>query len=141
MSRVLILGILFASVLMNPSWAQNKIALDTSDPPNLGGLEVTSQWDYSCTGGSSCSFTCGTGSASHVTRLSVYMGNMPVGNNQKNYALFYDFSTREHPQGSGFSVSTGINTLSCQVNGLTLDYSGPARGGRRANDATSSIPR
>jgi hypothetical protein len=139
MLRALILGILFSGVLMNSSWAQNKNGPDASGPPYPGGSKITFQWDYSCTSGRNCSFTCGTGGAGHVTTLSIYLGTMPLGADRENSAVIYEFSTRELPQGSGFSVSTGINTLSCQVNGLTLDYSGPPREGRRTIDATSGI--
>jgi hypothetical protein len=139
MSRSLILGILFAGVLMNSSWAQNKNDRDPVGPPYPGGSEITFQWDYSCTSVRSCSFTCmGTGGASHVTKLSIYLGTVPVGSNQKSSAIFYDFSTREVPRGNGFSVSTGISTLSCQVSGLSLDYSGPPNG-RRPIDTTDGI--
>ena len=138
MSRVLILGILFAGVVMNSSWAQNKNGPDAR-PPYPGGSEITFQWDYSCPSGRNCSFACGTGGAGHVTMLSVYLGTMPLGADRENPAVIYEFSTRELPQGNGFNVSTGINTLSCQVNGLTLDYSGPPREGRRTIDATSGI--
>src|SRR6202012_5310943 len=139
MSRALILGMLFTGMLMNSSWAQNKNGPDAPGPPYPAGSRITFQWDYSCPTGRNCSFTCGTGGAGHVTTLSVYLGTMPLGSERGNAAVVYEFSTRELPQGSGFSVSTGINTLSCQVNGLTLDYSGPPREGRRPIDATSGI--
>ena len=85
--------------------------------------------------GKDCSFTCtGTGGASHVTKLSIYLGAIPVGSGQKAPAVVYEFSTREIPRANGFSVSSGLSTLSCQVNGLTLDYSGPPREGRRTID-------
>jgi hypothetical protein len=139
MSRALILGIVFAGVLVNSSWAQNKDGPEKSRPPYPGGSEITFQWDYSCPTDRDCSFTCGTGGASHVTLLSISLGTMPVGNEQKNPAVLYDFTTRELRRGNGFSVSTGINTLSCQVNGLTVEYSGPARERRPAIETTSGI--
>ena len=37
----------------------------------------------------------GGGGASHVTKLTIYLGTIPVGSNQKAPAVFYDFSTRE----------------------------------------------
>ena len=43
---------------------------------------------------------------------------------------------RENSRANGFSISTGLNTLSCQVNGLTLDYSGPPRDGRDTIEKT-----
>ena len=140
MSRALILAILFGGLLMNSSWAQNKDDPGASGPPYPGGSEITFEWHYSCPSGSNCSFACmGTGAASHVTKLNIYLGTIPVGSNQKSSAVFYDFSTREVRRGNGFSVSTGINTLSCQVNGLTLDYSGPPPSGRRTIDKTGGI--
>ena len=66
----------------------------------------------------------GASGASHTTKLAIYLGTIPVGN-QKAKALLYEFSTREIPRGNGFIISAGLSTTSCQVNGLTLDYSGP----------------
>ena len=137
MWRTLILGTLFAAALINPSWAQNKNGPSTSSPTYAGGTQITYQWDYSCPSGGECSFTCGSGGASHVTKLGIYLGSMPVGTNQ-NATLFYEFTTRELRRGSGFSVNTGLSTLQCQVNGLTVDYSGPPRGGRTI-DPTGAI--
>jgi len=136
MLRALILGIVFAGVMIHPSWAQNKNDPVAAGPPYPIESDITFQWDYSCPSGRACSFTCmRSGGASHVTRLTVYLGTIPVGSNQKTPAVMYDFSTKEIPQGNGFAVSTGIDTLSCQVNGLTLDYSGPPR----SLDTTSAI--
>ena len=96
MSRVLILGTLFAGLLMNSSWAENKGEPQTAGPPYPGASEITFQWDYSCQSGQNCSFICpGGGGASHVTKLSIYLGNIPVGGNQKAPAVLYEFSTRE----------------------------------------------
>jgi hypothetical protein len=135
MWRTLILGTLFAVVLVNPLAAQNKIG-----PNHPGGSEITYQWDYSCpSGGGECSFTCGSGGAGHVQKLGIYLGAMPVGTNQKNGTLFYEFTTRELRRGSGFSINTGLSTLQCQVNGLTVDYSGPPREGGLHIDSTGAI--
>jgi hypothetical protein len=41
--------------------------------------------------------------------------------------VFYDFSTVEIPHSSGFIIGVGLGALSCQVNGLTLDYAGPPK--------------
>jgi hypothetical protein len=49
---------------------------------------------------------------------------MSFGTDENAYALFYDFSTVEFPRGNGFVVAAGLSSLSCQVNGMTLDYSG-----------------
>ena len=138
MWRTLILGTLFAVVLINPLWAQNKKG-PASGPTYPGATEITFQWDYSCPSGGECSFTCGTGGASHVTKLSIYLGGTPVGTYQKSATLSYEFNTRELRQGSGFSINTGISTLQCQVNGLTIDYSGPPREGRHTIDPTGPI--
>ena len=44
-------------------------------PPNPGGSEITFEWDYSCPTGRACSFSCpGSGGASSVTKLSIYLG-------------------------------------------------------------------
>ena len=134
MWRALTLGTLFAVVLINPLWAQNKNGPNTSGHP--AGTEITYQWIYSCPSGEgACSFTCGTGGASHVTKLDIYLGGIPVGTDQKNATLYYEFSTREFRGGSGFSINTGLSTLQCQVNGLTIDYAGPPR----ESDPTSAI--
>jgi hypothetical protein len=58
--------------------------------------------------------------------LVINLGTISVGSNQAP-AVFYEFSTREIPRANGFSISTGLGTLSCQVNGMTLDYSGPPK--------------
>jgi hypothetical protein len=124
----LILGALFAAVLVNPLQAQSKPAPNASGSPYPVGSGITYQWDYSCpSGGGECSFTCGIGGASHVKKLGIYLGAMPVGTDQKNSTLFYEFTTQDLRRGSGFSVNTGLSTLQCQVNGLTVDYSGPPR--------------
>ena len=129
MSRELSLGalgtLLFGSTFLSVSWAQDKS--EPPAPPFLAGAEITSQLNYSCPSNTACSFVCsggGLSGADHVTKLTVYLGTMPLGNDQNAPALFYDFSTRERPNSSGFSISAGLSTLSCQVNGLTLDYVG-----------------
>jgi hypothetical protein len=55
------------------------------------------------------------------------LGTLPLNGVQQERAaaIFYDFSSREFPHSAGFAISTGINSLSCQVNGLILKYSGP----------------
>jgi hypothetical protein len=138
MWRTLILGTLFAAVLVNPLRAQDKIGPNASGP-TYGGSEITYQWEYSCPSGGECSFTCGSGGASHVKTLVIYLGIMPVGTNQKNSTLFYEFTTREHRRGSGFSVNAGLSTLQCQVNGLTVDYAGPPREARGTIDTPRRI--
>ena len=139
MWRTLTLGTLFAVVLINPLSAENKNGPNPSGPTYPGGTEMTYQWIYSCPGNEACSFTCGTGGASHIRKLRVSLGAMPVGTDQKNATLSYEFTTQELRGGSGFSINTGISTLQCQVNGLTLDYSGPPREGEHTIDPTGAI--
>src|SRR6516225_5738167 len=113
--------------LSGVSWAQDKAEPPTQVPPYTAGAEITSQLNYSCPSNTACSFSCPGvvgGGADHVTRLTIYLGTMPLGNDQNAPALFYDFSTRERPNSSGFSISAGLSALSCQVNGLRLDYVG-----------------
>jgi hypothetical protein len=139
MLRALILGTLFASLLMNSSWAQNK-GEQVAGPPYPGASEITFQWVYSCASETNCSFICpGGGGASHVTKLTIYLGTIPVGSTQNAPALLYDFSTKEIQHGNGFSISTGLSMLSCQVNGLTPDYSGPPRDGQTTIETTAGI--
>ena len=59
-------------------------------------------------------------------RASV-LRTQPIGDTEKVGGIFYEFSTVEIPRANGFSLTTGISTLSCQVNGMNLDYSGPPR--------------
>ena len=140
MWRTLFFGTLFAAALINPLWAQNKNGQNPSGPTYPGGTEITYQWKYSCPSVGECSFTCGTGGASHVTKLGIYLGAMPVGTDQKNPTLSYEYTTLEHRRGSGFSINTGISTLQCQVDGMTTDYSGPPREGEpHTIDPTGAI--
>jgi len=62
-----------------------------------------------------------------VTKLTIYVGTIPFGKKQDVPAVFYDFSTLEIPRADGFSISAGLSTLSCQVNGMILDYTGPPK--------------
>src|SRR5215204_244819 len=111
-----------------------------SNAPYLGASEVAFEWQYSCINGKACSFNCpGSGGASNVTKLTLQLGTIPLAGDQKAFGVFYKFSTMQIPRANGFSLTTGISTLSCQVNGMDLDYSGP----RKAVDEdvpTSSIP-
>jgi hypothetical protein len=119
--------LLFASAFLSVSWAQDRAQPSTPVPPYLSGAEITSQFNYSCPSNTACSFICPGavgGGADHVTKLTIYLGTMTLGNDQNAPALFYDFSTRERPNSSGFSISAGLSSLSCQVNGLKLDYVG-----------------
>ena len=121
------IGTLLFAPFLSVSWAQDKTQPPTPVPPVLAGAEITSQLNYSCPSNTACSFICPGGvggGADHVIKLTIYLGTMSLGNDQNAPALFYDFSTRERPNSSGFSISTGLSTLSCQLNGLTLDYVG-----------------
>jgi hypothetical protein len=126
MLRALFLGsLLLASPLLSRAEAQIKSEPQAAGPPYPGGAEITFQWSYSCPSGKGCSFSCpGAGGANSVTKLNIYLGTAPIGS-QSTPAVFYDFSTREIPRANGFSIGAGIGTISCQVNGMTLDYSGP----------------
>jgi hypothetical protein len=70
--------------------------------------------------------TGGTMAATHVTKLTIHLRRLRTGK-EETQAIFYDYSTFELPSGSGFAINTGLGTLSCQVNGMTLDYFGPPR--------------
>lgn len=112
----------------------------TDAPPHLGASEVAFEWQYSCTDGKACSFTCpGSGGASNVTKLTLQLGSIPLGGDQKAFGIFYKFSTVQIPRANGFSITTGISTLSCQVNGMDLDYSGP-RKSLDSDGPTASVP-
>jgi hypothetical protein len=130
-SRALILGtLLFATP--NSSWAQDTGAVTTKPNPLYPDqAEITFQWNYACPSDKPCTFVCrgagGGGGSDHVTRLDIYLGTLPLNGVQQERAaaIFYDFSSREFPHSAGFAISTGINSLSCQVNGMILKYSGP----------------
>jgi hypothetical protein len=120
--------LIFACQLITPLSAQER-APSTTLPPYPEGSKITVQWEYSCPGGKACSFFCpGRGAASHVTKLTIYLGTTPSGS-QETPAVFYEFSTTEIPRGTGFAIAVGLSTISCQVNGMTLDYSGPSKRG------------
>ena len=125
MSRPLILGIVLLAT-MNASWAaQGPSAAGESNFPYPRDSQVTFQWNYSCPSSRGCSFTCpGAAAADHVTKLDVYLGTIPFGN-ERAPAIFYNFSSYEIPRGNGFSINTDLGAISCQVNGMSLDYSGP----------------
>jgi hypothetical protein len=141
---VRVLRILVPAVpLLSVCWAQNGSESPTTAPPFLSGAEITSQLSYSCPSNTACSFVCPGGvrargspeagalgaaggaggllGADHVTKLRIYLGTVPLGNHKSAPVLFYEFSTRETPSSSGFSISAGLSASSCQVNGLTLD--------------------
>jgi hypothetical protein len=129
---LLILGsLLFATA--TTSWAQDTGVVTTGKPNPLypDESQITFQWSYACPENKPCTFVCrgagGGGGSDHVTRLDIYLGTLPLNGVQQERAaaIFYDFSSREFPHSAGFAISTGINSLSCQVNGMILKYSGP----------------
>ena len=142
-SRALVLGAsLFAT--LNSSSAQDASAQPSGKPNPLypDEAETTFQWSYECPTNRPCTFVCRGaggvgggvegglnhvgGGGDHVTRLDIYFGTLPLNGQQEQAAvIFYDFSSREFPHSAGFATSTGINSLFCQVNGMTLKYSGP----------------
>jgi hypothetical protein len=98
-----------------------------AEPVASGGrnADASFEWIYSCPNGKGCAFNCaGAGLATHVTKLTIRLRRLEMGN-ENALALFYDYSTMEVPSGNGFSINTGLGTLSCQVNGMKLDYFGP----------------
>jgi hypothetical protein len=115
-------------------------SLSAQDTPYLGASDVAFEWQYSCVTGKACSFSCpGSGGASNVTKLTLQLGSIPLGSGQLAFGVFYKFSTIQIPRANGFSLTTGISTLSCQVNGMELDYSGTRK--PPDDDApTASIP-
>jgi hypothetical protein len=125
--RALVLGgvLLVGGILVDSPRAQDKKRLE-ADPPYPGGSEIAFEWQYSCPNGKGCSFNCpGSGNAANVTKLAIHLGTIPMGGAQKAVGIFYEFSTMEIPRANGFSITTGISTLSCQVQGMNLEYSGP----------------
>jgi len=116
-----------------------------AEPVAPGPVDADLEWIYSCPSSQGCAFSCPTGAggalaatggtmaatggamaATHVTKLTIQLRRLRIDNEQAQ-AIFYDYSTMEFPSGSGFAISTGLGALSCQVNGMTLDYFGPPR--------------
>ena len=131
--RAIVLGTLLCATL-NSSWAQDTGAVTTGKPNPLypDEAQITFQWNYACPENRPCTFVCrgaggGGGGSDHVTRLDIYLGSLPLNGVQQEraFAIFYNFSSREFPHSSGFAISTGINSSSCQVNGMILNHSGP----------------
>ena len=105
------------------------------------GQTMTFEWRYSCPDGKACSFTCprsggatsaepanstgGANGANHVTKLRISLGTIDLGLDKAAPAIFYEFSTPRISQANGFALTTGLSTLSCQVQGMNLEYSGP----------------
>jgi len=119
--------LLMASGLTRLAWAQVGTNVESPVPPNFRfppGAEIAFQWSYTCRDSKPCAFSCGT--ADRVKALTIYLGTIPIGNNQRNSVIFYFYSTATIPYSDGFRISTGpASSLSCDVSGMTLDYSGP----------------
>ena len=123
-------NILAAALLLSGSSIASLHAEDgsrsTGQPTFPRGLEPAFEWQYSCPGGRGCSFSCpGSGGASNVTKLNMYLGTIPLNSTDRAAGVFYEFSTMQIPRSNGFAITTGISTLSCQVQGMNLDFSGP----------------
>ena len=113
----LFLAVAAAWAPVTPLWAQ-----DSKRPIYPKGFEVTIEWQYSCPDGKGCSFNCpGSGGANNVTKLSIFLGSVPIGKNENSAGVFYAFTSTQTLRGSGFAVATGIGVLACQVQGMTLD--------------------
>ena len=118
-----------ASWVPSPSDASNKSRQGKADEPAFPFTKSIFRWDYSCPAGLGCTFACPgqAGSLGHLIKLRLYLGAISIDGSQTAPALFYEYSTREFPQASGFSIGSGLSNLSCHVNGMTLDYSGPSK--------------
>jgi hypothetical protein len=122
--------VLIASGLVRSAWAQETANSESPVPPKFSfppGTEITFQWNYTCRDGKPCAFSCG--SVDRVKALTMYLGTIPVGNNQRNSVIFYFYSTTTIPYSDGFRITGGpASTLSCDTSGMTLDYAGPPIG-------------
>ena len=118
-----------ASWVPSPSDASNKSRQGKADKPAFPFTKSIFRWDYSCPAGNVCSFACPgqAGVVGHLFKLRLYLGTISIDGNQTAPALFYEYSTREFPQASGFSIGGGLSILSCHVSGMALDYSGPPK--------------
>ena len=120
---------LFVCPMTNSLWGQERAA--PFDPyaqppkPYPDAARITFQWNYTCeTHG--CSFEChGTGAASRVTKLDIYLGRIP--DEPDSHALYYSFNTEYAKYATGFALGGKLTPLTCQMVGLRLDYSGPPK--------------
>jgi hypothetical protein len=119
--------LLIVGNLLNQASAE-ELRAAAPEPGSPEESAVTFEWDYSCPNSSSCSFSCpGQGGASHVTKLTIRLGTLPVGMLKHIPALLYNYSTSEIENGNGFVISAGLGALSCQINGMTENYAGPSK--------------
>ena len=120
---------LFVCPMTNSLWAQEGAA--PFDPysqprPYPDDARITFHWDYSCPN-HGCSFAChGTGAASRVTKLDIYLGRIP--DEPDSHALYYSFVTEYAKSATGFALGGKLTPLTCQMIGMRLDYSGPLKG-------------
>ena len=128
MSRETFLGGTLALLLFSSQFSSMSSAREVN-PSYPAGSDIVFQWTYSCSDAAKgCSFSClGVGGASHVTKLTIYLGTVRLERDKTSSAVFYEFSTRQIQRGNGFTINSGLNSLACQVNGMTLDYSGPPK--------------
>ena len=99
------------------------------------GLDAPSSVTNPGTGGAPNVTNRRSGGASNVTKLAVQLGTIPLSGTQRAFGIFYEFATVQIPRANGFSLTTGISTLACQVQGMNLDYySGPT------DTPTASLP-
>jgi hypothetical protein len=121
-----LLVLLFAGPFLSPASAQEQ---GQKWPAYPAESEIAFEWHYACASSRGCAFSCpGGGGANHVTKLTIYLGRMRLAGDENPLALFYDYATAEVPRGNGFVINTGLSTLACQVNGMTLKYAGPRNG-------------
>jgi len=120
---------LFVCTMTNSLGAQERAApFDPYSQPRPYPEEarITFHWDYSCPN-HGCSFVChGTGAASRVTKLDIYLGKIP--DEADSHALYYSFATEYASHATGFALGGKLTPLTCQVVGMRLDYSGPPKG-------------
>jgi hypothetical protein len=144
-SRTLVFGASLFVTLNSSSAQDTRAPSGNPNPLYPDEAQITFQWNYECPINKPCTFVCrgagGGGGSDHVIRLDIYLGTLPLNGVQQERAaaIFYDFSSREFPHSAGFAISTGINSLSCQVNGLILKYSGPPPKKSRP-DPTEDVP-
>jgi hypothetical protein len=126
-SQLLSVQVVVAQVSAPPIVPPIPIPIPT--PPNLPyptTFQPTFQWNYACpnTVGSGCSITCQPNSLGFVLAAQVWLGTSSVANKSvPSIYYYYVYSTGTATlSGSGFVQNSTI--LSCQVNGLTITYSG-----------------
>jgi hypothetical protein len=83
----LIFAVAIALVPATPLWAQASKQTGKAIYPK--GFEETLEWQYTCPDGRGCSFNCpGSGGANNVTKLSIFLGSVPIGKIENSAAVF-----------------------------------------------------